>query len=115
MLTGGYFAAGPEPPPTFLAIATDYHSDMTTGQDTQAESDQNRGRGVVVDLERLEEHAREIYLTRFVEAIKAARGTYGRYLVLRSGDELAIKAADDGSVELLEEVRGELPGEPEPS
>ena len=95
-------------------MRTDYHSDMTTGQETQAESDQNRGRGVVVDLERLEEHAREIYLTRFVEAIKAARGTYGRYLVLRSGDELAIQAANDGSVELLEEVRGEPPGESEP-
>ena len=86
---------------------------MTNGQDTQAEND--RGRGVVVDLERLEEHAREIYLTRFVEAIKAARGTYGRYLVLRSGDELAIKAANDGSVELLEEIRSEPPEESEPS
>ena len=69
--------------------------------------DQNRTRGVVVDLDRLEKHAEEMYLTRFVEAVKAARGTYGRFLVLRSGDELAIRAAGDGSVELLDEVRAE--------
>ena len=69
--------------------------------------EQDRGRGVVVDLERLETHAEALYLTRFVDAVKAARGSHGRFLVLRSGDELAIKAADDGSFELLDEVRAE--------
>lgn len=71
--------------------------------------DQGRGQGVVVDLDRLEAHAESLYLTRFVDAIKAARGQHGRFLVLRSGDELAIKAADDGSFELLGEVRAESP------
>lgn len=66
---------------------------------------QNRSEGVVVDLERLEAHAEEIFLSRFIEAIKKARGDHGRYLVLRSGDQLAIKAAGDGSVELLDEVK----------
>ena len=70
-------------------------------------AEQNRGQGVVVDLERLEAHAEELYLTRFIDAIKAARGTHGRYLVLRSGDETAIRAAEDGSLELLDEVRAE--------
>ena len=72
--------------------------------------DQSRARGVVVDLERLETHAESLYLTRFVAAIKAARGTHGRFLVLRSGDELAIKAAGDGSFELLGKVRAEEAG-----
>lgn len=66
---------------------------------------QNRSEGVVVDLERLESHAEEMFLSRFVEAIKKARGDHGRYLVLRSGDQLAIQAANDGSVELLDEVK----------
>lgn len=70
-------------------------------------SDQNRGRGVAIDLERLEAHAEGLYLTRFVDAIKAARGAHGRYLVLRSGDETAIKAAEDGSFELLDKVRAD--------
>ena len=70
-------------------------------------SDQNRGRGVAVDLERLEQHAESLYLTRFVAAVKAARGAHGRYIVLRSGDETAIKAAEDGSFELLDKVRVE--------
>ena len=70
-------------------------------------SDQNRGRGVAIDLDRLEAHAESLYLTRFVDAIKAARGAHGRYLVLRSGDETAIKAAEDGSFELLDKVRVE--------
>lgn len=73
--------------------------------DATGSSEQNRGEGVVVDLERLEAHARSLYLTRFIEAIKAARGNHGRYLVLRAGDEIAIKAADDGSLELLSEIR----------
>ena len=70
-------------------------------------SDQNRGRGVAIDLDRLEAHAESLYLTRFVDAVKAARGAHGRYLVLRSGDETAIKAAEDGSFELLDKVRVE--------
>lgn len=82
----------------------------TQGHDGQ----QSRGNGVVIDLERLEAHAKALYLTRFIEAVKAARGTHGRYLVLRSGDELAIKAADDGSDQVLEKVRVEHAG-PEPS
>lgn len=69
--------------------------------------EQGRGQGVVVDLERLEAHAESLYLTRFLDAIKAARGAHGRFLVLRSGDELAIKAADDGSFELLGKLRVE--------
>ncbi|MDQ4144845.1 MAG: hypothetical protein M3198_14120 [Actinomycetota bacterium] len=76
-------------------------------------SDQNRGRGVAIDLDRLEAHAESLYLTRFVDAIKAARGTHGRFLVLRSGDETAIRAAEDGSFELLDEVR--VPEEESPS
>ena len=69
--------------------------------------EQSRTQGVIVDLERLEAHAESIFLTRFVEAVKAARGEHGRYLILRAGDELAIKSADDGSFELLGEVRAE--------
>lgn len=80
------------------------------GQDGQ----QARGKGVVIDLERLEAHAKALYLTRFIEAVKAARGTYGRYLVLRSGDEIAIKAAEDGSDQVLETVRVEK-ADPEPN
>lgn len=84
-------------------------------KDTQGQGDeQHRGKGVVIDLERLEAHAKALYLTRFIEAVKAARGTHGRYLVLRSGDEIAIKAAEDGSDQVLKEVRVEQ-GEPEPS
>lgn len=68
-------------------------------------ADQNRGGGVAIDLERLEAQAESLYLTRFVSAVKAARGAHGRYLVLRAGDEIAIKAAEDGSYELLDQVR----------
>ena len=60
--------------------------------------------GVIVDLERLESHAESLYLHRFVEAVRKARGEHGRYLVLRHGDELAILAAGDGSAEYLEDV-----------
>ena len=60
--------------------------------------------GVIVDLERLESHAESLYLHRFVEAVRRARGEHGRYLVLRHGDELAIAAAGDGSAEYLEDV-----------
>ncbi|HEX2196744.1 MAG TPA: hypothetical protein VHJ76_07435 [Actinomycetota bacterium] len=64
---------------------------------------QRRG-GVIVDLERLEAQAETLYLHRFVEAVRKARGEHGRYLVLRHGDELAIAAAGDGSAEYLEDA-----------
>jgi hypothetical protein len=64
----------------------------------------DRRTGVVVDLERLESHAESLYLHRFVEAVRRARGEHGRYLVLRHGDELAIQAAGDGSAEYLEDA-----------
>jgi hypothetical protein len=66
--------------------------------------DQRAGLPVTIDLERLEQHARDLYLLRFVEAVKAARGEFGRYLTLRTGDELAIRAAGDGSSEALDQV-----------
>lgn len=59
---------------------------------------------VVIDLERLEQHARDLYLNRFIEAVKSARGEFGRYLTLRTGDELAIRAAGDGSEDILDSV-----------
>ncbi len=37
--------------------------------------------------------------------MKAARGQFGRYLTLRTGDELAIRAAGDGSSETLDQVK----------
>ncbi|MQA99951.1 MAG: hypothetical protein GEU78_06615 [Actinobacteria bacterium] len=72
-----------------------------------------RGSGdkVVIDLERLEAHARTLYLHRFVEAIGKAREQHGRYLYLRSGDEIAISAAGDGSAELLERLKVDAPRE----
>ncbi|HYO60440.1 MAG TPA: hypothetical protein VEU29_00905 [Actinomycetota bacterium] len=66
-------------------------------------SGQRKG-GVIVDLERLESHAESLYLHRFVDAVRQARGEHGRYLVLRHGDELAIAAAGDGSAEYLEDA-----------
>ena len=68
------------------------------------EGDNRQGKPVVIDLERLEQQAQDLYLTRFVEAVKAARGQFGRYLTLRTGDELAIRAAGDGSSETLDQV-----------
>jgi hypothetical protein len=65
---------------------------------------EQRTEGTKIDLERLEEHARSLYLHRFVDAIQGARGQYGRYLTLRAGDELAIRAAADGSAEWLERI-----------
>ena len=69
---------------------------------------ENRGEqrqdGVMLDLERLEEQAEELYLHKFVEYVKKVRGDHGRYLTLRAGDELAIRAAGDGSAESLQEV-----------
>jgi len=68
---------------------------------------EQRQDGVVVDLERLEEQAEELYLHRFVEYVKKVRGQHGRYLTLRAGDELAIEAAGDGSAASLQEARAE--------
>lgn len=65
---------------------------------------EQRTEGTKIDLERLEKHARSLYLHRFVEAIQQARGEHGRYLTLRAGDELAIRAAADGSDEWLERI-----------
>jgi hypothetical protein len=67
-------------------------------------TDEQRSTGVVVDLERLEAHAEDLYLHRFVDAVKRARGEHGGYLVLRAGDELAIRAAGDGSGASLDDV-----------
>jgi hypothetical protein len=63
-----------------------------------------RNQGVAVDLQKLEQHAKSLYLHRFVESIQQARSAHGQYLVLRAGDEIAIKAAADGSDQLLESV-----------
>ena len=71
------------------------------------QGDQQRSTGVAIDLDRLEEHAESLFLTRFVDKVKEARGEFGRFLVLRAGDELAIQAAGDGSAELLQEVRAD--------
>lgn len=71
------------------------------GPDARGEQRQD---GVVVDLERLEEQAEELYLHRFVEYVKKVRGDHGRFLTLRAGDELAIQAAGDGSADVLQEA-----------
>lgn len=73
--------------------------------------DDKRDDGVMVDLERLEEQMDALYLHRFVEYVKKVRGEHGRYLTLRAGDELAIKAANDGSAEKLQEIIAEDPPE----
>jgi hypothetical protein len=67
-----------------------------------------RGDGVAVDLDKLERQAEELYLHRFVEHVRKVRGEHGRYLTLRAGDELAIKSADDGSAQALDEVLVEV-------
>jgi hypothetical protein len=67
-------------------------------------AEDKRAEGTAIDLEKLEEQARSLYLTRFVDAIAKARGQFGRYLYLRAGDELAIQAAGDGSAEALADV-----------
>jgi hypothetical protein len=74
-----------------------------TDKGTTAKREQ-RGGGVLLDLDRLQAQAQTLYLTRFVDAVRQARGEYGRYLLLRAGDELAIRAAGDGSGELLNEI-----------
>ena len=68
------------------------------------ELEDQRDEGVVIDLERLQAHADALYLNRFVDYVKKVRGEHGRYLTLRAGDELAIKAAADGSAESLEKI-----------
>ncbi len=70
---------------------------------TDGEQDERR-EGVVIDLERLQDHADALYLNRFVDYVKKVRGQHGRYLTLRAGDELAIRAAADGSAESLDEI-----------
>ena len=72
--------------------------------ETGGRQDKRAGKPVIIDLEKLERQARDLYLDRFVEAVKAARGQFGRYLTLRTGDELAIRAAGDGSSERLDDV-----------
>jgi hypothetical protein len=67
-----------------------------------------RGDGVAVDLDKLERQAEELYLYRFVEYVRKVRGEHGRFLTLRAGDELAIKAADDGSARALDQVLVEV-------
>jgi hypothetical protein len=74
-----------------------------TDEETGANREQRSG-GVLLDLERLQAQAEHLYLVRFVDAVREARGEYGRYLLLRAGDELAIRAAGDGSGELLNEI-----------
>ncbi len=69
-----------------------------------ADGQDQRGDGIVVDLERLEEQADSLFLHRFVEYVRKVRGEHGRYLTLRAGDTLAIKAANDGSAETLEDL-----------
>ena len=71
------------------------------GPDARGEQRQD---GVMLDLERLEEQAEELYLHKFVEHVKRVRGEHGRFLTLRAGDELAIEAAGDGSAESLQEA-----------
>ena len=72
--------------------------------DGNGRRDDQRQSGLTIDLERLENHAKDLYLHRFVEYVKKARGEYGRYLTLRPGDESAIRAAADGSADYLDEV-----------
>jgi hypothetical protein len=74
------------------------------GAADQGDSGDQRDEGVVIDLERLQAHADALYLNRFVDYVKKVRGEHGRYLTLRAGDELAIKAAADGSAESLEKI-----------
>jgi hypothetical protein len=59
---------------------------------------------IVVDLEKLEKQAEELFLHRFLAAIQKARGDHGRYLTLRAGDQVAIESADDGSIDQLQAI-----------
>jgi hypothetical protein len=67
-----------------------------------------RREGPTLDLDALEAHAESLYLHRFVEAVRKTRGEHGRYLRIRPGDELAIRAAGDGSEDYLDEVLVEI-------
>lgn len=71
-----------------------------------------RAEGRVIDIERLQRSEPELFIHRFVQAVRSARQELGPYLYLRTGDEVAISAAQDGSRELLEQVTvvGELLG-----
>lgn len=69
-----------------------------------------RSRGPTLDLEALEAQAESLYLHRFVEAVRKTRGEHGRYLRIRPGDELAIRAADDGSADYLDDVLVDVTG-----
>lgn len=66
--------------------------------------EEGRSAPVVLDLKALEEQAELLYLHRFVEDVKKARGEYGRFLTLRAGDEFAISAAGDGSADILSQI-----------
>lgn len=70
-----------------------------------AEQGENKRRPpIVVDLEKLEKQAEELFLHRFLAAIQKARGDHGRYLTLRAGDQVAIESANDGSIDQLNEI-----------
>jgi hypothetical protein len=75
-----------------------------SGADVLNMQDQRRVEGRVIDSHRLQRSEPELYLHRFVRAVRTARQEKGRYLYLRSGDEMAIIAAEDGSTELMEEL-----------
>lgn len=66
--------------------------------------EEQRGPGIVVDLDALQAQAEGLYLHRFVEYVRKTRGEYGQFLILRAGDETAIRAAGDGSAERLDTV-----------
>lgn len=66
-----------------------------------------RAKGPAIDLEALEAHAGDLYLHRFVQAVRKVRGEFGQYLRLRAGDEVAIRAAADGSSDILDQVKVE--------
>jgi hypothetical protein len=68
------------------------------------QGDNKRRPPIVVDLEKLEKQAEELFLHRFLAAIQKARGDHGRYLTLRAGDQVAIESANDGSADQLESI-----------
>lgn len=70
-----------------------------------------RAYGRIIDLEMLDEWRPRRFLHRLVDEIVGARGNRERFFYLRSGDEVAVRAADDGSFEILDEVTivAELP------
>lgn len=79
-------------------------TDVPVAENAENAETEQRQDGVMIDLERLQAHADALYLNRFVDYVKKVRGEHGRYLTLRAGDELAIKAAADGSAESLEQI-----------